>query len=496
MSNSMHSRAAALAACCAVIAGAGLASAGLAWAGQPAPPPPPPVKVVASEFGSNFVPLGIGKSVVVDLPGDIKDVLVSNPKIANAVIRTSRRAYLIGADVGQTSIFFFDAEGRQLGAFDIAVTRDLNGLRATLRQLFPGGNVRAEGVGEGVLLTGVVATPVEAQQAYDIAVRLVGDPVKVVNQIAIKGRDQVMLKVTVAEVQREVIKQFGINMATNGSGLGQGQAVLNFVTSNPFSAALQTIGNTSVTGQFGSITSTLQAMERADVLHTLAEPTLTAISGESATFLAGGEFPIPGIPSCSYGAAGTLSTCMPSVEYKKYGVTLNFTPVVMGPGRISLKVVTEVSELAAENSLTLNYTGTTSNITVPALRVRRADTTVEIPSGGALAMAGILQDHTAVALNGFPGLMDVPVLGTLFRSKDYMNQKTDLMILVAPYIVHAVSDKELARPDDGYADSPDPSALLLGRLNRIYGGPGAADGPTPYRGTPGVYRGNVGFIID
>jgi pilus assembly protein CpaC len=492
MTHSMLSRAAALSACFAVIVGAGLA-----WAGQPPPPAPPPVKVVASEFGSNFVPLGIGKSVVVDLPGDIKDVLVSDPKVANAVIRTSRRAYLIGAAVGQTSIFFFDADGHQLGAFDIAVTRDLNGLRGTLRQMFPAGNVRIEGIGpDSVLLTGVVTTPVEAQQAFDIAVRLVGDAVKVVNQIAIKGRDQVMLKVTVAEIQREVVKQFGINMASNGTGLGQGQAVLNFVTNNPFSAALETIGNTNVTATFGSISSTLQAMERAGVLRTLAEPTLTAISGESATFLAGGEFPIPGIPSCTYGTAGTLSTCMPSVDYKKFGVTLNFTPVVLSPGKISLKVITEVSDLAAENSLTLNYVGTNSTVTIPSLKVRRADTTVEIPSGGSLAMAGLLQDHTAAALNGFPGLMDIPVLGTLFRSRDYLNQKTDLMILVSPYIVHAVSDKELARPDDGYADSTDPSAVLLGRLNRIYGGPGAADGPTPYRGNPGPYRGNVGFIID
>jgi pilus assembly protein CpaC len=489
MSHSILSRAAALSACFAVIAGTGLA-----WAGQP--PPPPPVKVVASEFGSNFVPLGVGKSVVVDLPGDIKDVLVSDPKVANAVIRTSRRAYLIGAAVGQTSIFFFDADGRQLGAFDIAVTRDLNGLRGVLRQMFPAGNVRAEGIGEGVLLTGAVATPVEAQQAYDIATKLAGDAIKVVNQITIKGRDQVMLKVTVAEVQREVVKQFGINMTTTGTGLGQGQAVLNFITNNPFSAALETIGNTNITATFGSLSSTLQAMERAGVLRTLAEPTLTSISGESATFLAGGEFPIPGIPACTYGTAGALSTCTPSVDYKKYGVTLNFTPVVLGPGKISLKVITEVSDLSAENSLTLNYSGTNSTITVPSLKVRRADTTVEIPSGGALAMAGLLQDHTAAALNGLPGLMDIPVLGSLFRSKDYLNQKTDLMILVSPYIVHPVSDKELARPDDGYADSTDPSAVLLGRLNRIYGGPGAADGPTPYRGTPGVYRGNVGFILD
>jgi pilus assembly protein CpaC len=192
-----------------VVASLGVACVGAAWAGQSAvqPPAAPPVKVVASEFGSNFVPLGIGKSVVVDVPCDIKDVLVADPKIANAVVRASRRAYLIGAAVGQTSVFFFDAEGRQLAGFDIAVTRDLNGMRAALKQMFPEGNVHVEGIAEGVMLSGAVATPVEAQQAYDVAKGLVGETGRVVNGIAIRGRDQVMLKVTVAEVQREVIKQ-------------------------------------------------------------------------------------------------------------------------------------------------------------------------------------------------------------------------------------------------------------------------------------------------
>ncbi len=175
-------RVATLPACLAAVI---VASLGLAWAGQSAanPPAPPPVKIVASEFGSNFVPLGVGKSVVVDVPRDIKDVLVADPKIANAVVRTSRRAYLIGVDVGQTSVYFFDAEGRQLAGFDIAVTRDLNGLRAMLKQMFPEGNVHVEGIGkDGVMLSGAVATPIEAQQAYDIAARLVGDTVKVVNR--------------------------------------------------------------------------------------------------------------------------------------------------------------------------------------------------------------------------------------------------------------------------------------------------------------------------
>ena len=496
MPDRTHHRAARPPACLAVVVVASLCVAwvGAAWAGQSAvqPPAAPPVKVVASEFGSNFVPLGIGKSVVVDVPRDINDVLVADPKIANAVVRTSRRAYLIGAAIGQTSVFFFDADGRQLAGFDIAVTRDLNGMRAALKQMFPEGNVHVEGIAEGVMLSGAVATPVEAQQAYDVAKGLVGETGRVVNGIAIRGRDQVMLKVTVAEVQREVIKQLGINLATNGTGIGQGQAVLNFVTSNPFTAALQNISGTNITGRFSSVTATMQAMERAGVIRTLAEPTLTAVSGESATFLAGGEFPVPGgaITCTSTGSLfNAVPYCLPIIEFKKFGVSMQFTPVVLGAGKISLKVMTEVSDLSADNSITLNQFGSNTPVTIPSLRVRRAETSVEIPSGGALAMAGMIHEQTLQSLNGLPGLMDVPILGALFRSRDYLNRQTELMILVAPYVVHAVASKELARPDDGYADAPDPSAILLGRLNRIYGGPGAVDAPGPYRGT-------YGFIID
>jgi len=196
--------------------------------------------VVTGDFESRSVALGTGKSVVLDFPRDIKDVLVANPKIANAVIRSSRRAYIIGNEVGQTSVFFFDAEGRQMAGLDIAVTRDLNGIRAAIRQLLPDADIRIEGIGkDGVILTGTVASQAEAQQAYDITVRLLSDATantvaqgsKVVNAIVVRGRDQVMLKVTVAEMDRNVIKQLGINLS--GSA-GFGSAVVNFNTSNPF----------------------------------------------------------------------------------------------------------------------------------------------------------------------------------------------------------------------------------------------------------------------
>src|SRR5712691_11470426 len=203
--------------------------------------------------------------------------------------------------------------------------------------MFPGGNVRVEAISDGVMLTGVVSTPIEAQHAFDIAARLVGDITKVVNGIVVRGREQVMLRVTVAEVQRDVIKQLGIDLS---GSLGKGTAVVNFATNNPFSAALQTISNTSVVGKLSSVASTLRAMDRAGVIRTLAEPTLSAISGESATFLAGGEFPLPAGLSCDTTKAPPV--CQAQIDFKKFGVSMSFTPIVLSEGRISLKVMTEV----------------------------------------------------------------------------------------------------------------------------------------------------------
>lgn len=439
------------------------------------------IQVIGSDSSSRFVQLGIGKSVVIDLPRDIKDVLVAEPKFANAVVRSTRRAYLIGVAVGQTNIYFFDAEGRQIAGFDVAVTRDLNGIRAMLQKLLPHSDVRVDGVGEGVMLSGSVANATELAQASDVAVRLVGSADKVVNNLTVRGRDQVMLKVTVAEVQRDVIKQLGVDL--NGS-LSYGSAVINFNNSNPFTALGQPLveGN-GISGTFKTVSATLRAMERAGVIRTLAEPNLTAISGESASFLAGGEFPVPAGYTCD----PNTRACQLAIQFKKFGVGLNFTPVVLSEGRISLKVLTEVSELSNENSIQLVQGSATQ--TIPAIKTRRAETTVEIPSGGALALAGMIQEQTKHQISGLPGLMQLPVLGTLFKSRDYVNRQTELMVIVTPYIARAVAQKDLSRPDDGFADSADPAAVLLGRLNRIYGAPGK---PAPAAG----YNGKYGFILD
>jgi hypothetical protein len=237
-----------------------------------------------------------------------------------------------------------------------------------------------------------------------------------------------------------------------------------------------TYGNNGLSGGYSSgstrISHALRAMERAGLIRTLAEPNLTAVSGESANFLAGGEFPVPLVDS-----DGKLT-----VSFKKFGVGLAFTPVVMTEGRISLKIDTEVSELTNEGAVVL------SNISIPALKTRQARSTVELPSGGSLAIAGLLSDSTRQNIDGFPGLKDVPVLGTMFRSRDYIKQETELVVIVTPYMVRPTARQNLARPDDGLAAASDLKATFLGHINRIYG-----------RGRelpPGGLKGDYGFIVE
>jgi pilus assembly protein CpaC len=360
-----------------------------------------------------------------------------------------------------------------------------------LKQVLPNADIRVEGIGPDVVLSGTVGSQAESQTAFDIAARLLDvgtakiapEGSKVVNAITVRGRDQVMLKVVVAEVQRNVIKQLGVDLSAN---MNYGTAVVNFNNTNPFTANGRALvsGNAATAG-FGnsgtpgvpSVQATVRAMESAGVMRTLAEPNLTAISGESANFLAGGEFPIPSGISCTNG------TCTPTITFKKFGISLNFTPVVLSEGRISLRVATEVSEVSNDNSIQISGTS------VPSIKTRRADTTLEIPSGGSMAMAGLIQQQTKQAINGLPGLARLPVLGTLFRSRDYVNNNTELMVLVTPYIVRAVAQKDLSRPDDGFVASSDPQADLLGSINRIYGVPGRDPADRKYRGT-------YGFITD
>ena len=447
-----------------------------------------PVAPVADDgqMNARFLSLGVGKSIVIDLPRDIKDVLVADPKIANAVVRSAQRAYIIGATVGQTNIVFFDSAGQQIAAYDIAVKRDLNGARAALKAALPNSDIQIEGLGDGVILTGTAASPIEAQQAGDLAARLAGGPDKVVNSITVRGRDQVMLKVTVAEVARSIIKQMGIDLSGQ---LNYGTAVVNFNNANPFTATGQPLvaGNTISDRRSARPRRSrprVRAMESAGVVRTLAEPNLTAISGESATFISGGEFPISTGVTCQTTAAGAVGQCAPSIAFKKFGISLNFTPVVL----------TRRPDQPAGDDRSVRSLERQFDQHQRASRFRRSRPAAPRPrwkfrQAASMAMAGLIQDQTKQAINGLPGLSQLPVLGSLFRSRDYINNQTELMVLVTPYVVRAVAQKDLSRPDDGFASASDPQADLLGSINRIYGVPGRVEPARNYRGT-------YGFITD
>lgn len=429
--------------------------------------------------GPRIVRLALNKSLVVDLPRPAKDVLVSSPTKADAVMRTPRRAYVIGMEVGQTNIFFFDEAGRQIVALELHIERDVAVLNEMFRKLIPDARITVDAINENVVLSGTATSQADAGRAADIAGRFAGDPKKVLNMIGVTGKDQIYLKVTIAEVQRNAAKQLGVDFdaAINTAG----ETAFRVISQNPFSVAGTTLSNTSARATYTrgdtTITGIVRLMEENGVLRTLAEPTLTAISGESASFLAGGEFPVPVAAD-----NGEIK-----IEFKPFGVGLAFTPVVLSEGRISLRIKTEVSEITSDGAFAINAPNANASLTIPGLKVRRADTTVELPSGGSLVIAGLLQESTKHNLNGVPGAKDVPVLGALFRSRDFQNDETELVVFVTPYTVKPVSRREIALPTDNFHNPSDQEADFLGRLHKLYGVGGAVP--------PGGYSGRVGFII-
>lgn len=430
--------------------------------------------------GSRFVRIGLNKSVVIKLPANARDVLVGNPDIVDAVIRTKNTAYLFARTVGQTNVFFFDANGRQILGLDLEVAQDMAALQNLIRRTIPGSKITVDTINDNIVLAGTAANPAEAKTALDLAAKFTGDEKKVMSTIAVTGKEQVMLRVRVAEVQRTVLKQFGINWQAM---FNVGKFAFNLVQINPFSGGNALLSPGGYAGNYSNgstnVDVVLRAMERDGLLKTLAEPTLTAISGETANFLAGGEFPIP----VSQGNDGAVT-----VEFKKFGVGLGFTPVVLSEGRISLSIATEVSEIDPAITATLSTSGSDATTVVPGLKVRRAETTIELPSGGSTMLAGLINDATRQHIDGTPGLKSIPVLGALFRSRDYIQNQTELVVIVTPYLVDPVSLKQLNTPMDRLNVATDSQTILLGRLNKIYGAPGNYPN--------GVYHGQVGFIVE
>jgi pilus assembly protein CpaC len=451
--------------------------------------------------------LGVGQSVIRDLPEEAGEIYVGDPTVANAIVRTAKRIYISGVANGHTSIFALAKDGRRIALFQVSVGRAIGELTALLNVAIPGNEIRVRTVENTIILTGSVASAEEAQKALDIASGFVNDSPtsssgtgpqisissgssgggsggkspsspqgKVVNALTIRGADQVSLRVTIAEIRRDIIKQLGVNLSGAGPN---GTFTLDppFAINGNISGSVAAMASQATLNWFkgsGSLSATLQAFERQGVAHTLAEPTVTAVSGETAKFLAGGTIPILNNVQCN-------PTCQYGFIQQPYGVTLNFTPIVLSPGRIQLRIATEVTDIDYAKQITF------SGLTIPGFRTRNNTTTVELPSGGSIASAGLISTQTEQAINGFPALMNLPVLGALFRSRDYQRNETELLIVVTPFIAHAIDPSQVVRPDQNFQDASDPQSWFLGRVNRIYS---TSQSLQPMPG----YAGKIGFI--
>lgn len=424
-----------------------------------------------------------GKSAIVELPVDVRDVLITNPAVADAVLRTPRRIYVLGLASGQTDAILFDASGRRILSLNIRVDADGGALAATINRVIPGARVKVESIGDAVILTGLVQNQIDSERAGQIAARYVAKPEQVLNMLSVAGKDQVMLKVRIVEVQRSVIKQLGVNL---NAVLQQGSGSITLGQAANFSINGTLPGGGSIGGTYAeggdSLTGSIRAFERVGLVRTLAEPNLSAVSGEAARFLAGGEYPVPVNQDNSSGSI--------TVEYKPFGVGLAFTPVVMSGGRISLKISTEISELTTQGAFTLGGGGSSNtSLTIPALTVRRAETSVELPSGGSMMIAGLIQQQTRENLDSLPGAGSIPVLGSLFRSRDYLSGDTEMVVLVTAYLVDPNNPNAFQTPADGLRFANDAETILLGKLNKtVQAPPGANAGRT--------WQGPIGYVIE
>ncbi|EME68654.1 Flp pilus assembly protein, secretin CpaC [Paramagnetospirillum caucaseum] len=455
-----------------------------AWARDEEPPPPQPsprAKVVSigappeaaqsqrpgtpqvlrlpSSASAESMRVAVGKSIDLPLPAAVKEVVVGNSDIADVMVRAPNLVHITGRAVGQTNVFLMDRSGRVMRRIDLAVSIDSQAVKDALRAVLPDEHaIAAEAVADSLYLSGSVKNDAAARDAKMVARRFVSEDAKLVNLIRVVNEQQVLLHVKVAEIQRTVLKELGVGLTSNKTVPLVGSSKLSSLSTSATVGLFDTASNplygtATITG-IGALVANLNILENQGLIRTLVEPNLTAVSGETATMLAGGELPIP--VSTTNGSI--------SIEFKPYGVLLSFTPVVLDPGRLSLKMSTEVSAIDTNNS-----TAITSTISVPAFKVRRAGSTVELPSGGSIMIAGLLQNDITANIAGLPGLMDLPVLGALFRSNAFQRNETELVVILSAYVVRPVEQPgSLSTPNDGFAPSSDLKRFLLGRLQDTY----------------------------
>ncbi|WP_246448962.1 type II and III secretion system protein family protein [Sphingomonas sabuli] len=452
--------------------GTALAAIAVALPATLVPAAPAAAQPSANYKPSRQVQLSIGEGQMINLPQSVANVWTSNPKVADVYVNSPRQINVFGKEMGEATVIATARDGSVVYGANVRVSQNISSVNDVLRVAMPESQINVTTVGQTAIINGTVGSPDDAAQA-EMLVRAIlnpgvkeGDALNIVpvNRLRTAVPLQVTLKVKIAEVSRDLVKQVGVNLLatdTTGGfqfGIAQGSGIslppAACVTNCPPARVIRNALGSTLTGAgslFGlDILSSLDLAETDGLVTTLAEPNLTALSGETASFLAGGEFPIP----VSQGNQAV------TIEYKQYGVALAFTPIVLGDGRISMRVRPEVSELSDAGSIRLN------GFDVPALTTRRAETTVELGSGQSFMLAGLLRNSNSNSLNKAPFLGDLPILGTLFRSTKYRRQETELVIIVTPYLVRPVSG-QMALPTDGYRAPTDAQQMLLGQT---YGG--------------------------
>jgi len=438
-----------------------------------------------SSFAGDFE-IPVNKSQILKVDRPFKDVLVGNPKIADVLPLTNRTLYILGKELGTTSLSIYGPGKSLLAIVDLVVTHNVDGLKAKIFELFPDEKVEVRTVNDSIVLSGPVSSGTRLQSIVALAERYA--PGKVTNMMSLMGSQQVMLAVRFAEVKRTAFKELGINLnvlVRSGAAtfsLLSGLPVLDALPGAGFLNGGTTLAGTANNGRF---TSFLDALEKKGVVKTLAEPNLIALSGDTASFLAGGEFPIPVAQNTS-GGGSTIT-----IEFKKFGVSLAFTPTVLSGGLISLDVAPEVSAIDSAASVQIN------GLLIPGLTTRRAHTTIELRDGQAFAIAGLLQSEFKDNIDQLPFAGDVPILGALFRSSDYQRDETELVIIVTPYLVKPVKPQDLRLSTDTFVPPSDADFFLMGKPESKSGksGEGSQGAIVSQAGGGAGLDGNIGQIV-
>ncbi len=413
--------------------------------------------VLAPSEGNLLIEVNKGTLIRLDRPAS--EVFIANPEIADVQVKSNRVIYIFGRAQGETSFYALDKDDRTIFSSNVTVTRNLSALRTAYTRLLPGAPVKVVMLGQLVVLEGNVGSPAEAAMAEQLA-RSILLTDQVMNSVNVLQPTQVNLRVRIAEVSRTILKQLGVNWegfysgSKLGFGIANGRDVSNIIADPVTQLPIEIFNRPDVGNSlFGEIFTggidlnyAIDALDQEGFIKVLAEPNLTALTGQTANFLAGGEFPIP-VPSRD--GLG--------IEYREFGVKLEFTPTVMSTGRISMHVKPEVSDLSTAGAIRVE------GISVPSISTRRAETTVELGSGQSFAIAGLIENNVVQDSNKFPGLGDIPILGALFRSEEFRREETELLIVITPYIVRPVSDRQLALPTDHYIAPSDMDRYLNGK---------------------------------